>query len=276
MLDEYKELFRSSADKIPGWANMSKNDLCRKYKECEQENKIELQNAYLAAIMLRYWNLIGKYYYMSSNAATAEDCYEWLEDSVCYVLKEASWENSSKSLFNDPNGPDKAINRCMKCARLTHYQYINRKKRRDNFGMLSLEEMAETFGKSTVEPVDIISSNATADIHIKEYIKSIFHRKDYFLAFMLDCICYMHVFDVEKDSNGQLTSEFNMRKLVKAMSHINEEYLYRFSETYDEPIEDVRKASSYCSNLTSATIKRKALNRFEELKRDKFFQLLKG
>jgi hypothetical protein len=86
----------------------------------------------------------------------------------------------------------------------------------------------------------------------------------------------MHVFDVEKDSNGQLTSEFNMRKLVKAMSHINEEYLYRFSETYEEPIEDVIKAFSYCSNLTSATIKRKALNRFEELKRDKFFQLLKG
>lgn len=273
MLDEYKSIFRQCADKIANWEKISKNDLCRKY--LEHSDNAEMQNSYLSAIMLRYWNLIGKYYYMSSNAATVEDCYEWLEDSVCYVLREASWDDSSKSLFNDPNGPDKAINRCMKCARLTHYQYINRKKRKDNFGMLSLEELAETFGKSTVEPVDIVSSNMFKDVHIKEYVKHVFFRKDYFLAFMLDCIAYQNCFESEKDSDGQLITSFNMRKFVKVMSHIDDDYLQMFSKKYNIDIADVNKAYSYCSSLTNAAIKRKALNRFEELKHDKFFQLLK-
>ena len=273
MLDEYKNIFRSCANRIPDWESVSKNDLCRKYLECETNS--ELQNAYLSAIMLRYWNLIGKYYYMSSNAASIEDCYEWLEDSVCYVLKEASWKNSSKALFNDPNGPDKAINRCMKCARLTHYQYINRKKRRDNFGMLSLEDLSESFGKSTVEPVDHRALEHIDTIGIKDYVKQLFVKKDYFLAFMIDCIVFGNVFETGKDEDGNSYSEFNIRKLVKTMSHLSPYYLREFSFKYNIEPEDVDKGFSYCSDLTTATIKRKALNRLEELKHDKFIQLLR-
>ena len=273
MLEEYKSIFRQSANRLPDWEQLSKNELCRKYVECE--NNSELQNSYLSAIMLRYWNLIGKYYYMSSNAATVEDCYEWLEDSVCYVLREASWKNTSKSLFNDPNGPDKAINRCMKCARLTHYQYINRKKRRDNFGMLSLDELSETFGRSTVEPIDHAAFHNIQDVGIKEFVIQLFNKKDYFLAFMIDCIVFGNVFETAKEDDGNTYSTFNLKRLVKMMSHLDLHYLRTFSFRYNIEPEDVDKGFSYCSQLSTATIKRKIVNRLDELKHDKFIKLLR-
>ena len=127
MLDENKELCRRTADIIPEWTSMSKNDLCRAY--VANKGNEAAQNAYLSAILYRYWNLISKYYYMGVgvNRASPEECYDWLVDSVCCCVNSASWEDPNSSIYKDPNGPDKVINRCMKCARLTYYQFINRK-----------------------------------------------------------------------------------------------------------------------------------------------------
>ena len=63
MLDEYKELCRIAANSAPDWEKMSKNDLCRAYVTSKGNDL--LQNAYLSAILYRYWNLIGKYYYQT-------------------------------------------------------------------------------------------------------------------------------------------------------------------------------------------------------------------
>ena len=130
MLEDYKELCRKSADVIPDWRSMSKNDLCRGY--VANKGNSRLQDAYMSAILYRYWSLISKYYYQRQNCASPEECYTWLVDSVLCCVNLASWENPESSIYKDPNGPDKVINRCMKCARLTYYQFINRKKRKDD------------------------------------------------------------------------------------------------------------------------------------------------
>ena len=152
MLEEYKELCRKAANFAPGWQELSKNDLCREY--VKNKGNATLQNAYISAILYRYWNLISKYYYQSANCATPEECYGWLVDSVSCCVNLAAWENPDSSIYNDPNGPDKVINRCMKCARLTYYQFINRKKRRDEIGMLSVDELKELYGNGAPEPED--------------------------------------------------------------------------------------------------------------------------
>lgn len=275
MLDEYKEAFRRCADLIDGWQDLSKNDLCRKY--VENKDNPHLQNSYFAAIMYRYWHLIPKYYYMSSNVATEEDCYEWLEDSVYGCLKATSWDREDSSIYKDPNGPDKVINRCMKCARLTYYQFINRKKRKDNFGLLSLDEMTELFGTTVSEPES--SENVEQDIArwaIDDYIKTSFSNKDYFVAVMVDAICSQEVFDVVVNKDTGMTTKFNVKKLTKFMSNITDEYIFEFAKKYDLTVEAVEKGMSYFRFQKPPTIKAKIQTNLEKLQHDSFFKILGG
>lgn len=275
MLDEYKEAFRRCADLIDGWQDLSKNDLCRRY--VENKDNPHLQNSYFAAIMYRYWHLIPKYYYMSSNVATEEDCYEWLEDSVYGCLKATSWDREDSSIYKDPNGPDKVINRCMKCARLTYYQFINRKKRKDNFGLLSLDEMTELFGTTVSEPES--SENVEQDIArwaIDDYVKKSFSNKDYFVAVMVDAICSQEVFDVVVNKDTGMTTKFNVKKLTKFMSNITDEYVFEFARKYDLMVEDVEKGMSYFRFQKPPTIKAKIQTNLEKLQHDSFFKMLYG
>lgn len=272
MLDEYKEAFRRCADLIDGWQELSKNDLCRKY--VENNGNPHLQNSYFAAIMCRYWHLISKYYYMSSNVASVEDCYEWLEDSVYGCLKATSWDREDSSIYNDPNGPDKVINRCMKCARLTYYQFINRKKRKDNFGLLSLDEMMETtLGEPEIEDNAEFSTSQWA---LDDYIRKTFSRKDYFLAVMLDIIRSEDVFDTVVTKEREKTIKFSIKKLTKFMSNITDEYVDQFARKYHFEYEDVEKGVSYFRFLRSPTIKAKIQLKLEKLQHDSFFKMLHG
>lgn len=274
MLEEYKAALRECADQIPNWRSMSKNDLCREYvKNKGNEN---IQNSYFAAILYRYWNLISKYYYMSSNVASVEDCYEWLIDSVYGCLKATSWDNPDSSIYKDPNGPDKVINRCMKCARLTYYQFINRKKRKDNFGVLSIEEMAESFGTTVTEPEDTSYMDKTGEMAIHDYVRLLFQKKDYFTAVLIDCIVYESVFDTTLNQDSGYVSSFNLKKLTKFMSEISDLYIVDFSKKYNIEEDVVRKGVSYFTNLRPSTIKAKIQTVLERLQHDSFCKMLKG
>jgi len=274
MLDEYKELYRQCADLIDDWQKLSKNDLCREY--VKNAGRPDIQDSYFAAIMYRYWNLIPKYYYMSQNVASPEDCYEWLEDSVYGCLKATSWDREDSSIYKDPNGPDKVINRCMKCARLTFYQFINRKKRKDNFGMLSLDELTELFGSTVEEPA--CSENVTDGITqwaLESYIRKLFSKKDYFVAVLIDVISSQDVFDVSVNSETHVvTTKFNVKKVTKFIVNIDDTYINSFSKKYKIDIDTVKDGFSYFMSLRSPTIRAKTLTCLERLQHDSFFKLL--
>ena len=274
MLEEYKEIYRAAADVIPGWREQSKNDLCRAYVLHKGDET--LQNAYYGAIMYRYWGLIPKYYYMSANCATVEECYGWLVDSVSCCLDLASWEDPTSSIYKDPNGPDKVINRCMKCARLTYYQFINRKKRRDNFGLLSIDELRELFGNGVDEPYDTDEETKSSSFVIKEYILQMFNKKDYFVSFLVDCIVTSNVFDTLKDDQDQMFFEFNIRKLVKIMTNLDEDYIDFFSTTYGVPYLDVQKAFTYVKAVSPTNMRKKIITTLEQLKHSEFILALLG
>lgn len=274
MLEDYKESFRQCADLVDGWQELSKNELCRKY--VENEGNPDIQNSYFGAIMYRYWNLIAKYHYMSSNVASPEDCYEWLEDSVYCCLTLKSWENKDSSIYRDPNGPDKVINRCMKCARLTYYQFINRKKRKDNFGLLSLDELSELFGTTVSEPES--SENLEDDIGkwaIEDYIRYLFLQKDYFASALLDAIQTQEVFDVTTSKECGQQIKFSLRKLTRFMSTIEDDYVHKFADRYNLPYDSVEFGMSYFRKLKQPTIKAKIQTVLERLQNDPFIKLLK-
>lgn len=275
LLEEYKELYRKSADLIPDWQTMSKNDLCRAYV-ANKENK-QLADSYFAAIVYRYWHLIAKYYYMSSNCASWEECYGWLVDSVYGCLSASSWERADSSIYKDPNGPDKVINRCMKCARLTYYQFINRKKRKDDFGMLSLDGIQEEFGVTIKEPESHENMNSEiSNWAIADYIKKAFSNKDYFVAVMMDCITTKEVFDTKSEPDKGLVTTFNIRKLVKILTNIDDKYITEFARAYGFTFEEVEKGVSYFRYQRPPTIKAKIQTYLERLQHDSFIELLRG
>ena len=273
MLEEYKELCLKAANLAPGWQELSKNDLCREY--VKNKGNETLQNAYISAILYRYWNLISKYYYQSANCATPEECYGWLVDSVCCCVNLAAWENPDSSIYNDPNGPDKVINRCMKCARLTYYQFINRKKRRDDFGTLSVDELKELYGNGAPEPDDPEQEYDVSSFIIKDYIIEEFRKKNYFVSFLIYFILYANVFDVIKLEDSR-SSEFNLRKMCRIMSTIEKDMLVSFSEDLKLPLEDVTKAAEYVRNVPSGNMKKKIQQTLENLKHSSLVRSILG
>lgn len=271
MLDEYKELCRKAANLVPGWTEMSKNDLCRAY--VANKGNDDIQNAYLSAILYRYWNLIGKYYYMSVNCATPEECYTWLVDSVSCCVNLASWENPESSIYKDPNGPDKVINRCMKCARLTYYQFINRKKRKDEFGVLSMDELKELFGNVYPEPADAEQDYDISKLMIYDYIVDEFRRKNYFVSFLIYFILNANVFDIVSDE-GYNFSEFNLRKICKVMNNVTEDQLSVFSRDTCIDLQDSIRAFEYIRSIPQANMRKKVQQALENLKHSAFVESL--
>lgn len=267
MLNEYREQCRISANHLAGWENISKNDLCRLY--IKEENNPEITNACFSALLVKYWPLIPKYHSQSSNVASPEDCYEWLVASITYALKHRKWEDPNSSIYNDPNGPDKVINRYMKCARLTFYQFINRQKRKEDFGTISLESLMEALNDNNPELEDDTPVDYSLSLDLKQYIKQIFNRKDYFLAFMLDCMLHEPIFE-HKDPENPISKSFNVKKLAKYLRQLDETYCKIFAERYDIDLIDVLKSSKYCNNLNSTKIYNKIEYNLHKLKHDQF------
>lgn len=242
MLDEYKSGYLNVAQQLKDWDTIDKNQLCR---DClANENNPELYNIYMSAIICRYWGLIPKFYKISENLATPLDCYNWLLDSIFYAFKHRQWENPDSAIYNDPTGPDKVINRCMKSSRLIHYQYFNRKKRRKNYQHISIEEFKEKFNTDSFDLEDSDSELDLDDLDVKDFVKQRFNNKEYFLAFILDCICFEDVYDYD-----QSTYKFNMKKLCKIFKNIDENYIHIFAFRYNLDYETVYQAAILSKNI---------------------------
>ena len=262
MLSEYRELFKQKAAAIPNYQKISKTELCNLYIENEFTDK-NLAEAYLSALVLRYWNNIAKYYAQSSSIATVEDCYEWLIEAIRYALEKRQWLDPESPMFNDKNGPDKIINRCIKSVRLTFYQASNRYKRQLNANQVSLEKLSEDYGDADpVKQIHTFDTYSTSDL--TDIIKTKFIKSDPFLAFMLDSIiqssCFIH-------KQGKLV--FSKKKLTEFMNSIDDSYCTRFSKRYSLDIDSVKIAALNCTNLSTSSIARKIDFYLSSLKADK-------
>ena len=125
-----------------------------------------------------------------------------------YAIKHRQWENPESSIYNDHNGPDKVINRCMKSSRLIYYQFNNRKKRRKDYQLISIETLRDKMNSDIVELEDTSANLDDCSIDIHFMIEQTFKRKEFFLAFILDCICIEDVFD-KTNLNRQIRSNLD-------------------------------------------------------------------
>ena len=188
MLEDNKRLYEEVANAIlTDWKSQNKNDLIRKAVEVGKNSY--LYDGYISAIMYKYWNKIDSYYYRCKFVTTPEDIHTWLASSVLYAIEHHAWDDPEKGIYNDPNGPDKVVNRSMECRRLTFYQQLNRYNRKINSDVLSLDSLTEDY-KDYIMP----SENKSVDIEYHDMVSRYFESGEVVVSFILDAIMYEDIF----------------------------------------------------------------------------------
>ena len=263
MLDDYKHLYEMSANIIPNWKTLDKNELCRRC--VKYENDAVLYNAYLSAILYKYWNLIPKFHSKCGGIATPEMVYDWLVDSVSYALKHRRWEHPDSSIYNDPNGPDKVINRKMKCTRLNLYQFTNRKKRKDEFGMLSLDELSDKVNDSNYMLVDRTNNVSIIYLDVVNHINYLFNSGEYFLSYLLDALLHEDVFELDNDG----ISKFSERRMIRFIKSLDTPYAEYFQHTYHVDPREIKESFRYLKSLDTKILTCKIESGLYRLRHDK-------
>ena len=241
MLDEYKVIYEDVARVgLPNWKTINKNDLIRVAADLKNGPD---RDSYVAAIMLNYWNKISKFYSKCKLVATPEDVHTWLTMSVMYALDKKPWEVESSSIYNDPNGPDKVINRCMECRRITFYQQLNRYNRKINSLILSLDSITEE-RKDSAAP-------AYTDFYLFEVhniVTSQFLDHHYVSAIMLNGVLY----------DNWKVSEEDYKKIANQLKKVELEDAEMLSERYNVTKSLVEEAIMFCNYTSVEELRRRA------------------
>lgn len=174
----------------------------------------------MSAIILKYWN---KIYSLQANTyltASDEDAYNWLVEGILYALEHRRWLDEDSNIYNDPNGPDKAINRKIKCIRLNHLISENRDKRKIGINILSLDsfEDADNFIGGELE-----FSNTTVEI-----VSKLLKRKKYFQAVLVDLISNGDGF-IQTDAG----IDFSLEELANVIYDLDDNYFEYFKNRYN-------------------------------------------
>lgn len=271
MLESYKKLYEQVANQIPNWKKMSKNDLINGYIDNEHDKK--KADAYMSAIVCRYWNAISKYYSTSHNSVSIEDCYDWLIRSILYAIQRRPWRDPKNKLYTDPNGPDKVVNRVIISTRLGFFQSSNTHKRKCNFGNTSVEHLIEELGDAAPLPISDDLHDAEGNLDIQALILNAFKNKEYLLAFMVDGIVNYDPFDRERGEDGFLYTQFNIRKLSRHLRALDGVYCKNFSNFFKLKEDDVRNAVQDCKNLSRTRMYTAIKKNLKLLKRSKAISL---
>lgn len=244
-MDNIKSNYKKWADfYLPqGWEKENKNNLFIAYTI--NENNPNLRDAYFSAIIYRYFPVIDKLYFNDKNSASKEDIHEWVVEAALYTLEKRMWENPKSSVYRDPNGPDKIMNRMIKSFRLLHYEKTNSAKRKLMFNNLSIEGLEEASGDYIIQ--------GEYDRNLKEFedptrdiVIKAFKKKDYFKSFMIFNIVSQDVFD---DKNL-----LSAKKLNSSIRNMNDNMCKDFSLKYGLNFKEVQEASNICKSLSSNRI----------------------
>lgn len=262
MLRSYRLIYEAKAEKIPKWKTINKNDLINLYLKYESDPVYA--EAYLSAIICRYWGLIDKYYAQSCHSVPVEEVYDWLIRAVLYALKHRKWTDPENKLYNDPAGPDKVINRCMLSSRRIFYQASNYDKRAANYGASSLEKLSEDCGDALMP--EITTSYENVEDCAENLIKDYFKRGKFFTAFFIDGIANYESFDKK---NPRKEYDFNSKKLMRHLNQLDQKYAESFAERFDFDLEIVTNAVAEMRSLTRIKMHNRMRYSTERLKKNK-------
>lgn len=194
LLEEIRQTYLKFANNIPNWETMNKNKLANLY--LEHEHSEPERSYYFSALMCRYWSNVYKFYRTSkSTKLDISDFTSWLAESFFVAFKYRRWKDPSNKLYNDPQAPDKVINRCIYSTRMRYYQYYNMDKRKLNFQTDSIERQLESFGyRANVYKYMSTVDGSEEDARCKDIITYYLSKENFLLAIILDLICFNDTF----------------------------------------------------------------------------------
>lgn len=268
MLAELQRTYEKTANRINGWKNINKNKLANLC--IENEHDPLLYQAYLSALICKYWKCIGIQYSSSYKSVTIEDCYEWVINAILYSLKHRKWLDPNSNLYNDPNGPDKAINVCIATERRIFYQAANTDVRRINFTLASSDSLFEEYG-DCVFPVNFDENLKQVEDPTRHIVNQAFNDKNYFLAFMVDRITSYNVFDKVVENN-KTYSVFNEKRLARYMRNMDNCYIKEFSDKFGFNINEVQAAATSCMSLSRIKTKSSITRNMKILSKSKWLK----
>lgn len=174
------------------------------------------------------------------------------------------WTDPNSNLYNNKEGPEKAISVCIYSAKLNYFKGLDYDKRKITKNSLSLQELQENSSDDYYLPT--LDHSPYMQMYLFDKVKSLFNNYDYFSAFLLDAIVNVDVFSKEKNSG---VIELSNRKLIKHLRNINSRYIKIFSDTYKLDCNEVKKAADFIKNLTPDRMIRNINNLLFLLKHDK-------
>lgn len=230
MIQDSYNLFLTQAEYVNGWRDVRKSELVNKYIEYEQSNDEFWKNAYMSAIICRYWPKIQRFYKSTPLVSTYEEIYDLLINSILRAIQARRWLDKDSSIYNDPDGPDKAINRTMMCERLNFLIYKNRAKRVLEINALSIEEAKEKAGDSYLNLID--DYKVFNDVDNGLLLRNFYDTKMYVLMFVYDVIVN---FDCFKDG------VFSSKVCTKYLLNLDDFYLASLASLLDISLNELKK-----------------------------------
>lgn len=253
MLKSFKEIYINSAETIPNHKQLSQIELAEKYLEGGVRAE-----SYLAALVVRYWNIIEKQVYKDYGLYDGKEAYDWFINSLLYILRDRPWTDEKSSVYNDPKAIEKMLNTCVKCDRANWFQASNRFKRKINHETSSLEALSDEY-KDAYMPSSLIRDDTDFNAY-KYLVMEYFDKQQYLMALVIDVI--VHDIALNK-CNDTRSLVLNIKKSIKSLP---EEYYKTFAENYDYPAEQVEKSFQYIYNMTDNKLKQSIENYVYRLK----------
>ena len=235
MLEDTYKLYLESAKTIADWNKVSKSELVNKYIEYETSNP-ELANDYMAAIICRYWPKIQRFYRTAYFSSSYEDIYDLLINSIMRAIKARRWLQKDSSIYNDPNGPDKAINRTMICERLNFLIYKNRSKRVSNLNPLSINELEDESGDYYAYNNEAASLNIDKELEITSNLSFLYEKKLYLALF----VYYSIVFNLGSFKDNL----FSTKLCASVLCNLTDEDLLDIANLLNKDLETIKKCYS--------------------------------
>lgn len=241
MLSECREIYVKSASSIPDYKKIPQMELIDKYLEGGPRSE-----AYLSALILRYWNIIDKQLYKDKGLYDEKEAYDRYIEALMYAIQYQPWKSEDSSLHGDPKAIEKLLNTCVNCSRANWFQASNRLKRKINHGIGSLESLQEDYNDSFL-PADMYEE--TSVFSYQNLVVRYFNRQQYLLALMLDVIVNDISFTTSTDDKGIIQA------IKKSIRSLPDNYSQIFAETYSLDAKQVETSFKYIYNMSDVKLK---------------------
>ena len=246
-MKELKKIYLELAETVPNYKQISQVELAEEYLQGGPKAE-----ACLAALIVRYWNIIEKQIYKDYGLYDEKEAYDWFINSLLYTLEQKPWQDKNSSLYNDPKAIERALNTCVKCDRANWFQASNRYKRMINHNTSSLEALSEEYKDSYI-PDTMIRDN-TADNDYKFLVCEYYNKQQYLLSLIIDVIVHDVPLDKCEDTKSLV---LNIKRCIKSLPN---NYYKIFAELYEYPVEQVEKSFSYIYNMSDSKLKQSIEN----------------